>query len=180
MSIRNGKSRKQLSLTWRDLQDVLDGRPSSFYKVKKFVSYDDDGGNILNAYLKKTERQLKRLPDSEFGDLMSEADKQIWRCCGWFMRYKKAGKPSKIRFKVYYYQRLKQCFIDRVRATQKPADLVNTTAASLSQLYDDVGFDPPVNGPIAKSDVVARIDIQNRVDELGRTEQIIVSKLDNG
>lgn len=168
---------EKLSVRWSDLQGVVDGDVRSFRKVLAYISYDEQGRNVLEGYLRKTERQLNRLPDSEYGDLLSEAEKQIWRCAGRFLARKRSGQKGKIAFRIYYYQRLKQCFTDRVRATQKTSDVHNTSAASIDSMMEDAGFVVPTNDI---GDIPVKIDIQSRVVELGSHERKIVRKLEEG
>ena len=173
------KRRKAVKRTirWSDLQGVIDGCPMAFQRVLDYISYDDEGRNVLDGYLRKTERQLRRLPDSEYGDLLSEAHKQVWRCAGRFLTRKRSGQKGKIAFRIYYYQRLRQCFTDRVRATQKASDIHNTHAASMDAMVEDVGFEVST---VDRGDVPAKIDIESRLEELDRQELKIVRKLQQG
>jgi|ETNvirnome_6_100_1030635.scaffolds.fasta_scaffold02518_8 hypothetical protein len=175
---KRSKSVKKQKIRWSDLQGVLDGCPRAFKTTLNYLSYDEKGRNVLEGYLRRTERQLKRLPDSEYGDLVSEAHKQVWRCAGRYLARKATGEKSTIAFRVYYYQRLKQCFTDRVRATQKKSDVHNTHALSADALMEDSGFDLP--GSSVGGDVPARIDINLRIQTLGKHERTIVKKLDDG
>ena len=170
--------RRRRVLKSSDLRGVVAGSVASFKRVKDYLSYDPRGNNVLHAYLVKTSRQLRKLPDSEFGDLVSEADKQIWRCASRFVERMDRGEKGKIKFKVYYYQRLKQCMTDRVNATIRPTDLINTHASSLSKMTDEDGYDPPSsNGHV---DQVISVDVARILDSLGKREQLIARRLQEG
>lgn len=172
------KTRAERAIRWSDLQSLVkDGDPRAFKKILAYLSYDEQGRNVLEGYLRKTERQLKKLPDSEYGDLLSEAHKQIWRCATRFLVRKESGQKGKIAFRIYYYQRLRQCFTDRVRATQKASDILNTHAASMNAMVEDVGFEVPT---FDVGDVPAAIDIKHRVAGLDRKDRKIVRKLEEG
>ena len=178
MAKRRRRKFETTEFSWELLEGTFEGDKRSFNLLKRHLRYDEKGNDVLTAYLNKESQRLKRLPDSEFGDLMAEADKQIWRCSEAFLTYRAVGKKQKLRFKVYFYQRLKQCMMDRRKKTVSGKDLGNTQAYSLNEMMEETGFDAKDNSINQNPEVTAAV--RKRLDSLDKRERLVANRIMEG